>query len=91
MFQSILTSARFVMWVTFQEDGAADVDAEVVSKPDVAAVKAIIGGLARAARREIERLKLLTLEVGSQGLGEQRQRAGVAGLRPSHCSTDPYA
>jgi hypothetical protein len=29
--------------------------------------------------------------VTRQGLGEQRQRAGVAGLRPSHCSTDPYA
>jgi hypothetical protein len=50
------------MWVTFHEDGAADVAAEVVGKPDVAAVKAIIGGLARVARRENEGVKLLTLE-----------------------------
>lgn len=62
MFQSILTSARFVMWVTFQEDGAVGVAAEVVGKPDVGAVKAIIGGLARVVRRENDGIKLLTLE-----------------------------
>ncbi|KAH7012488.1 uncharacterized protein B0I36DRAFT_299658 [Microdochium trichocladiopsis] len=50
--QAILTRTRFVLWVTFQEDG----------KPDIAAVKALIGGLSRVARRENQALKLLTIE-----------------------------
>ncbi|KXJ86344.1 hypothetical protein Micbo1qcDRAFT_209040 [Microdochium bolleyi] len=62
LINAIMSGAQFILWVTFQEDGVADVAAEVVGKPDVAAVKALVHGLARVVRRENEGVKLLTLE-----------------------------